>query len=62
MRDWLDNQYQNLFLYVPFLLAGGAALYFMLAREPELIFAYIGLLLSAVAVFIKHVPNILRAV
>lgn len=62
MRDWLDNQYQNLFLYVPFLLAGGAALYFMLAREPELILAYIGLLLSAVAVFIKHVPNILRAV
>lgn len=62
MRDWLDNQYQNLFLYVPFLLAGGAALYFMLAWEPELILAYIGLMFSAGAIFIKRVPNVLRAV
>lgn len=62
MREWFENQYRNLFIYVPFLMAGGAALYFMLAREPELILAYIGLLLSAVAVFIKRVPIILRAV
>ena len=61
MRDWLDNQYQNLFLYVPFLLAGGAALYFTMSDEPGLIFAYIGLLISSGAIFIKRVPNILRA-
>ena len=61
MRDWLDNQYQNLFLYVPFLLAGGAALYFTLSNEPGMILAYIGLLISSGAIFIKRVPNVLRA-
>ena len=61
MRDWLDNQYQNLFLYVPFLLAGGAALYFTMSNEPGMIFAYIGLLISSGAIFIKRVPNVLRA-
>ena len=61
MRDWLDNQYQNLFLYVPFLLAGGAALYFTMSNEPGMILAYIGLLISSGAIFIKRVPNVLRA-
>ena len=61
MRDWLDNQHQNLFLYVPFLLAGGAALYFTMSNEPGMILAYIGLLISSGAIFIKRVPNVLRA-
>ena len=37
MREWLENQYQNKFLYTPFLLAGGAALYFTANQEPDLI-------------------------
>ena len=60
MRDWLDNQYQNLFLYVPFLMAGGAALYFSLPYEPDLIFAPILLLLLGTAIFIRRIPNMLR--
>lgn len=61
MRDWLDNQYQNLFLYVPFLLAFGAALYFVFPNEPNAIFCSIGLLICGIAIFINRVPNILRA-
>ncbi len=60
MRDWLDNQYQKLFLYVPFLLAFGAALYFTLSFEPNLILM-IGLFLVSVPfIFIRRTPNILR--
>lgn len=62
MRDWLDNQYQNLFLYVPFLLAFGAALYFTMPFEPHLIFAYVILLVAVVAIFVHRVPNWGRAV
>ncbi len=62
MRDWLDNQYQNLFLYVPFLMAGGAALYFTLPFEPKLMCAPIILLLLMAAIFIRQIPNLLRAV
>ena len=61
MRDWFDNQYQNLFLYVPFLLAGGAALYFTLPYEPKLMCAPIILLLLGTAIFIRRTPNLLRA-
>jgi competence protein ComEC len=61
MRDWFDNQYQNLFLYVPFLLAFGAALYFIIPYEPNLIFAPVILCLTGVTIFIRRVPNILRA-
>ena len=62
MRDWLDNQYQNLFLYVPFLLAFGAALYFVFPNEPNAIFCSIGLLICGITIFINRVPNILRAI
>ena len=61
MRDWFDNQYQNLFLYVPFLLAFGAALYFTMPYEPQPIFAPIILCITGMAIFIRRVPNILRA-
>ena len=60
MRDWLDNQYQNLFLYVPFLLAFGAALYFVLPNEANVIFAYVFLFICGMGIFIQHVPTILR--
>ncbi len=62
MRDWLKNQYQNLFLYVPFLMAGGAALYFTCEQEPPMICAFVFMLLCGGAIFIKHVPLILRAI
>ena len=62
MRDWLDNQYQNLFLYVPFLLAFGAALYFVLPCEINVILAYVFLLFSGLAIFVRRMPIKLRAV
>lgn len=34
MRDFLFHQIQNKFLLVPFLMAFGAALYFMMPGEP----------------------------
>lgn len=62
MRDWIENQYQNSFLYVPFLLAGGAAVYFTRAVEPNLIFAPIILCALIAALFIRRMPIILRGV
>lgn len=62
MRDWLDNQYQNLFLYVPFLMAFGAALYFTQWDEPCLITTFITTIVLGAICFIKHVPIIFRAI
>ncbi len=62
MRDWIENQYQNLFLFVPFLLAGGAAIYFTGVFEPNLIFAPIVLCGLIVALFIKRMPNLIRGI
>lgn len=62
MRDWISNQYQNLFLYVPFLMAGGGAVYFTSEHEPSFIGAFLFLFLCCGLIFIKHVPIILRAI
>ena len=35
MKEFLNNQYKNLFLWVPFIVAFGAALYFSLGTEPN---------------------------
>lgn len=35
MKEFLENQYKNLFLWVPFILAFGAAFYFSLGSEPD---------------------------
>ena len=62
MRDWIDNQYQNLFLYVPFLMAGGCALYFTSEHEPSVFGAFLFMLLCGGLMFIKRVHIILRAI
>lgn len=62
MRDWINNQYQNLFLYVPFLMAGGGALYFTSEYEPSFTGTFLFMLLCGGLIFIKRVPIILRAV
>ena len=62
MRNWLENQYLNLFLYVPLCLATGAALYFTASREVYFVampFCTLGLL---GCVMIKRVPIWLRAI
>ncbi|MBO5704473.1 MAG: ComEC family competence protein [Alphaproteobacteria bacterium] len=62
MRDWIDNQWPNLFLYAPFLMAFGGALYFTLSHEPNLIAAPIITLALFVCIFIKRIPAILRGI
>ena len=62
MRDWIHNQFQNLFLYVPFLMAGGGALYFTSEHEPSFIGVFLFLFLCGGLIFIKRIPIILRAV
>ena len=62
MREWIDNQFQNMFLYTPFLLAGGGALYFSLTNEPSLIPAPFVFALMFASIFIKRTPTIIRAV
>ncbi len=62
MRDWLQYQYQNLFLYVPFLLAGGAALYFSMPYEPNLFMVHVLLTLICVGMFLRRIPVLLRAI
>ena len=62
MRDWLDNQWQNLFLYVPFLMAFGSAVYFSMTNEPDLLFApFISVILFAI-IFIKNIPAVVRGI
>ncbi len=62
MRDWFENQYQNIFLYVPFLLAGGGALYFSIANEPSLILAPFVFTAMIASLFIKRTPKIIRGI
>ncbi|MBR5153616.1 MAG: ComEC/Rec2 family competence protein [Alphaproteobacteria bacterium] len=62
MRDWLDNQYQNLFLYVPFLLAGGVAAYFAINTEPNFILMTIIMTTAIAAVLYRWTPIICRAI
>ena len=62
MREWIDNQWQNLFLYVPFLMACGAALYFSLNHEPDFICTEIITVCLAIGIIWKRIPNMLRAI
>lgn len=49
MKEFLNNQYKNLFLWVPFVMAFGAALYFGIGTEPDFHFPLlITILLGAV--------------
>jgi len=49
MKEFLNNQYKNLFLWMPFVVAFGAALYFSLGTEPDFHFPIlITILLGAI--------------
>lgn len=61
MREWIDNQWQNLFLYVPFLMAFGSAVYFSMTDEPNLFLTPIITLILFISIFIKKIPNIVHA-
>ena len=61
MKEFLGNQYKNIFLWSPFVLAFGAALYFSLDSEPDFQFPIlITLLLGLIILFKKNI--IIRAI
>lgn len=62
MRDWLESQHQNLFLYVPFLLAFGAASYFTITNEPNIILTACVFIITVGISLIKHIPILLRGI
>ncbi len=62
MRKWFNNQIQNVFLYVPFLIAMGAALYFTMGHEPDLQFKYVITLILAICIWIPRIPYLVRAI
>lgn len=62
MRKWLDFQRVNIFLYAPFLMAFGAALYFTLPSEPDFVIPVIACLLLFAICSICRASLIIRAV
>lgn len=62
MQKFWNNQSDNLFLWLPFLLAFGAALYFTRITEPNIIFPWIFVILFGALAMIRRVPLLLRAV
>lgn len=61
MKKWLEIQSDNLFLYVPFLMAAGAALYFSLSVEPNLFAPFITSVLLFIIACTSKVPKVIRA-
>ncbi len=60
MKDWIENQWQNMFLYAPFLMAFGAAVYFAMTNEPNLFLAPPITLILFMGLFIKKIPQLIR--
>ncbi|MBR5904346.1 MAG: ComEC/Rec2 family competence protein [Alphaproteobacteria bacterium] len=61
MKEILYNQYKNLFLYVPFILAFGAGLYFSLGTEPNIPYPILITLLLGFCIY-KFKNVFLRAI
>lgn len=61
MREWIENQWQNKFLYTPFLMAGGAALYFTLCTEPDIITTIILTIITLAISTVPKAPRFFRA-
>ena len=56
MREFFRQQYQNLFLWSPFVMAFGAALYFILPFEPNIAYPILISVLSLMIIIIRK-PN-----
>jgi competence protein ComEC len=61
MKEIIENQYKNLFLWTPFLLAFGAGLYFSLGIEPNIQFPFLITILIG-AIIYKYKNIFLRAI
>jgi competence protein ComEC len=61
MKEFFENQYKNLFLWVPFVVAFGAALYFGLNTEPNFHFPILITILLGIIIY-KNKNVFLRAI
>lgn len=61
MKEFIENQYKNLFLWSPFVAAFGAALYFSLDNEPLFIWPFLITILSG-AIILKNKNIFIRAI
>ena len=60
MKEFLNNQYKNIFLWVPFVMAFGGALYFSLNTEPNFHFPLLITILLGMVIY-KNKNIIIRA-
>ena len=60
MNETLENQRPNLFLWVPFVMAFGAALYFSYGAEPNLIFCCIVAVITFCCAVFWRTPVVVR--
>jgi len=61
MKEFLNNQYKNIFLWSPFVVAFGAALYFSLGLEPDFHFPILITILLATVIY-KNRNLFIRAI
>ena len=62
MQDFWKNQKDNLFLWVPFVMAAGGALYFSIGFEPHIPFAFLISTILFGMICLWRAPIIIRAV
>ena len=62
MTEILKNQRDNMFLYVPFIMAFGAALYFSCTTEPNLPFAWLIAIIAFCGAAFLRIPVIIRGI
>lgn len=62
MQNFWKNQNQNFFLWVPIVMAFGAALYFTLNAEPEIQYPVIATLCMGIIIFARDLHKILRLI
>ena len=61
MKEILDNQYKNIFLWIPLVIAFGAALYFSIGVEPNFNFPIV-ISILLVAIFFRYKQIFLRLI
>lgn len=61
MKEFLDKQSENMFLWVPMLMAFGAALYFALSFEPNILYPAFGFIACVIGILFFKKNLLLRA-
>ncbi len=62
MKDWIKNQLQNSFLYIPFLMAFGAGIYFCSTTEIKILYSICLFIISCIGIGYNKTPVLLRGI